>query len=209
MSFAVGVYDLFAYSIPGAVYLAIAGYVARRAGWYDVTTFDIASLPGLLVFIVAAYLTGQLVYRPTQTVGRRIRGRGRTSRAARDQFRAENTSVASRPFVDADIFLLLPAVQKHNPDAAADIGKFRASGIMLRATSPAFALGAVIAVVEVVLGHHPRLGAVTAASVLAGSSLLAFEGERRYRVWAIKTTLQAACWIPGVDEVVSGAPPTA
>lgn len=204
MSFAVGVYDLFAYSIPGAIYLALAGYLGERADWFDRDEIDLGSLSGLLAFVVVAYFVGQLAYRPAQRLSWAIRGTGATSAAARGEFRQENAAIASRPFVAADHFLLLAAVQKHNPEAAADIAKFRAAGIMLRTATPAFVAGTVAALVEVVVGDQSRTAATVAAVVFALGAYLAFEGDLRLRMWSIKTTLQAACWIPGVDDVVLG-----
>lgn len=121
----------------------------------------------------------------------------------REEFRRRNPAVAARPFVDADPFTLLAGLRQVSPEAASEVDRSRAGGIMLRSTSPAFLFGAAIAVVEAIAGG--RLAAVAvglAMFVLAALSL--FEGQKRNR-WAQMHTYECAVWMPEVD--VRLAPP--
>ena len=156
MALILGVFDLLAYAVPGSLYLATFAYVSHRAGWIDAP-----SLLGLPV-TAAAHRRG----------GRRVPDRGRPPSPAREPRRSaqplrfdrdcrrrpgrsssgRNAIAAPRRFLQLDPFTLLAALEVDDSEAAAEVSRLRATGLMLSRSVPALALGAVTALVEI--GHR-------------------------------------------------------
>ena len=207
MNFTVGVYDLFAYAIPGAAYLTVGGYIARRAGWQQAHHLPRATLATSLAFIALAYFVGQAVYRPAQLLDRQVLRR-RASTDARTEFRARHSALSKRAFVDADMYLLLAAIHRDCPDNAAEVERFRAVGIGLRNVSPALGIGTFAALYDLVSGYGPRAASLSILVVLALATTSAQLGGNRLSRWAYSTTLEAAALIPGIDDVCRGRQPS-
>lgn len=204
MNLSLGIYDVFANAIPGALYLVVIVYVAVRFGWIDMA--DLAGLDTTFAFVgavVASYLLGQVLGSNLRWLAERV-PLWRTSTAqVRAEFRRRNPTVAGRLFVEADHFTLLAGLRQRSPEAAVEVDRSRAAGIMLRGASPAFLIGAMIAFVEAVVGN--RMAAIASGvglAVLAGLAL--YEGHKRSR-WAQLHTFECAVWMPDVD--VHLAPP--
>lgn len=204
MNLSLSIYDVFASAVPGSLYLVAIVYVGVRLGWIDLA--DLAGLDTTFAFvgaIVASYLVGQVLGSGLRSLVERV-PLWRTSTAeVRDEFRRRNPTVAGAPFVDADPFTLLAGLRQVSPEAAIEVDRSRAAGVMLRSSSPAFLIGATIAFVEAIA--EGRLAAVASGVgliVLAGLSL--YEGHKRSR-WAQMHTFECAVWIPDAD--IRVAPP--
>jgi hypothetical protein len=200
----VGVFDLFTYAIAGGLYLALAGYVASR-----VDLVDLAALNGtngvLLVIgaVVLSYLCGIVAYPLGAAMNKLLPG-GRGQ--ARTEFLRRNPTARDRPFVRADSFLLLSALQMHDMDAATEVNRLRASGLMARNSGPALALASVTALVEVFTSGHPVPALVCAVVFAPASVLLILEGRRLGHMASIKT-LELCFWLPGIDDRIRSAKP--
>jgi hypothetical protein len=207
VNLSLGIYDLFANTVPGTLYLIIGIHLTLRFGWVTADGLGgLDSTVAVLGAILASYLLGQVV-------GSRLRwlvdrtGLWSTSPAAiRAEFRRRNPSVAHRPFIDADPFTLLAGLRQVSPEAAVEVDRSRAAGIMMRAACPAFAIGAVIAAVEsAVRGEPVVLVATVALAALAAASFR--EGQTRNR-WAEFHTYECTLWMPDVDERLGMPAPT-
>ncbi len=197
MNIVVGVFDLFTYAIAGGLYLVLAGYVAERLDLVELGLLN--SVNGVLLVIgavVLSYLCGILAYPLGSLLNRAVPGRRRDPRA---EFRRRNPAARDRNFVDADSFLLLAGLQLHDMDAATEVNRLRATGLMSRNAGPALALAAVTALVEVFTGGHPLLAALCAVVFAGGALLLIVEG-RRLGYMASMKTLELSFWVPGLDE---------
>jgi hypothetical protein len=199
VNLSLGIYDLFANTVPGALYLVIGIHLTLRFGW--VSADDLGGLDStvaVLGAILASYLLGQVVGSRLRWLVDRTGLWGTSTAAVRAEFRRRNPSVAHRPFIDADPFTLLAGLRQVSPEAAVEVDRSRATGIMMRAACPAFAIGAAIAAVEAVVRGEPVVLLATVALVaLAVGSFR--EGQTRNR-WARSHTYECALWMPDVDE---------
>jgi len=198
VNFAVGIFDLFTYTIPGALALALMGYVAVRLDWVDPTV--VADAPSLLVAVVvvlAAYLLGYLVY-PLGAPAEKVVPRRRRHNP-RDEFVGRVPAAGERPYVQEDRHLLLSAVQLHDREVALEVTRLRAASLMLRNAAPLLGLGAVVGAVEVFTSGRPAFASV-AAVLLAAGYVAVIVQARRMRHWAGLKTLELCFWLPDVDE---------
>jgi len=204
VTFALGIFDLFAYAIPGALQLCLLMYLGERLRWLDVHT--LSEVPSGVLFValvLASYLLGHLDY-ALGALFDRVQTRGSDRwRAARATFLARNPNARDRAFVDADLQLLLAAVELHAREVAAEISRLRAAGLMLRNSAVPLALGAFTAGVESALGPA-RVHAGVVAALLALATLIALRRSLRLRSWALAKTFELAFWIPDIDSKVRG-----
>jgi hypothetical protein len=201
MAFVLGLLDLLAYAIPGSLYLTVFGYVSHRAGWIDAPALlEIPSLLLLVALTVAAFLTGQ-ASQPLGGLVDRInpfRSVGRTEEA-RDEFLRRNAGAAPRRFLQVDPFTLLAALEADDSEAAAEVSRLRATGLMLSRSVPALVLGAATALVETATGGVPLFAALTAL-VLAGIAAGCLYQSAAFRRWAIVRTYELSYWNDSLDE---------
>ena len=206
MSFTLGVYDLFAYAIPGSLYGTLLYYVAARAGWLSRNGVDANGLAVLVVAAVASYLLGHLTFGLGRTLARAVPRRLHSQDEARRKFVARAPDAAGRGYLAADAGVLRAAVEHALPEATVEVSRLQATGLMLRGSAPALLLGAAVALVEVLTGPEPLLAACATPLLLAaaGAALL---GGRRLSVWADLRLLELCYWLPSMDRF--DAPPGA
>jgi hypothetical protein len=195
MAFVLGLIDLLAYAIPGSLYLVVFAYAAHRAGWIDVP--GLLELPSLLLLIgvaVAAFLTGQASYAVGSWLDR-INPFGSTDlpQEAKEEFLRRNTVAASRRFLSVDPFTLLAALEAADNEAAAEVSRLRATGLMLSRSVPPLVLGVGTAVVETFTGGLPLFAGLTAL-VLALVALGCLYQSATFRRWAIVRTYELSFW---------------
>ncbi|WP_322756611.1 hypothetical protein [Frankia sp. Cas3] len=210
MNLSLGVFDIFAYSVPGSLYLALLLYVLDRASWIDVEQVgDLNSTVLIAGGIVASYLLGHLTYAPRRFLGRRMPqwlGRGRS---ARREFLDRFPGARSMAFVRVDQAVVFAAIEVKAPDSAVEISRLRASGIALRNAGFAFLLSAGVAAVELVVGNERGFAAFCVGAFLAGFVGATRAGHELSR-WAALKTLEVAFWLPDIEAELatrSPAPP--
>ncbi|MEU4247764.1 hypothetical protein AB0F15_10165 [Amycolatopsis sp. NPDC026612] len=197
MTFAIGIFDLFTYTISGSIYLAFLGYLVVRLHWVDIGALAGTPVPTLIVFVLLSYLLGYVAY-PVGAVVNRVVPR-RRERHPRQEFLRRVPTAQDRDYVQADPFLLLSALQLHDKDAAAEVTRLRASGLMLRNCAPPLALGFVAAIVELFLSRTPAMAAGCAVLLAVGFFSLIVQA-RRLSHWARMKTLELCFWLPDIDE---------
>lgn len=204
MNIVVGVFDLFTYAIAGGLYVVLAGYLADRLGLVDLSALN--STNGVLLVIgavVLSYLAGILAYPLGELMNKLL---PKSRRHARAEFLRRNPAARDRPFVRADSFLLLSALQMHDMDSATEVNRLRATGLMARNSGPALALGSLTALVEIFTSGHP-VAAVLCAVVFGGASVLLVLQGRRVSYMASMKTLELCFWLPDVDDRLRSAQP--
>jgi hypothetical protein len=197
VTFAIGIFDLFTYTIPGSLYLAFLSYLAIRVSWVEPQA--ITGGPTVLVVVVLvllSYLTGHLAY-PFGALANRIVPT-RRKRQARQEFVRRVPAARGRDFVAADPAVLLSALELHDKEVAIEVSRLRATGLMLRNSSPPMAFAAITAIVELFAGRHPVLAAGSIAVFWAASITLVVQG-RRLSHWANLKILELCFWLPEVD----------
>lgn len=200
VNLAIGIFDLFAYSVPGSLYLSLLGYLAFRLNVAEPAA--VFGVPGVLLLIgvvLLSYLLGYLAY-PLGAAANRLVPR-RRHRDPRAEFLGRTPAAKGRDYVRADPFLLLGALQLHDQDAAADALRLRATGLMLRNSAFPLLMAAVAAVVEAFAGPKPLI-AVCCAVLFAVTSVALITQGRKLGHWATMKTLELCFWLPDVDERV-------
>ncbi|MGR3935249.1 hypothetical protein [Streptomyces sp. BRA346] len=200
MTFAVGIFDLFTYGIPGALHLSLIIYVLARL---DVIDFaSLASAPSVLQVVGAAaasYLLGHLAY-PLSALLDKVAPRWNWSvDHARLDFVTRVPEARDRTFVHVDTSLLLAAVELHDKEAAGEITRLQGVALMLRNSALGLMFACVVAVIELAVGPD-RVLAGSCATLLLASLTAAARHGRRVRHWDRLKTLEICFWIPDIDD---------
>lgn len=198
MNFAIGVFDLFAYTIPGALYVAFFGYLGAKL--HILTAASVAGVPTVvlvILIVVLSFLLGYLAY-PLGDALERVVPRKRQRDLSAD-FLRRTPAAEGRAFVQQSPHLLLSALQLHDREVAIDVTRLRASGLMVRNCAPPLLFGAIAAIVEIFTGKHPFIAAGCAVLLLLSSLTLISQG-RKLGHWAGLKTLELCFWLPDVDE---------
>ena len=196
VNFTLGVFDVFAYGIPGGLYVSLAAYIAFRAGVLGPGVGDaLRSSLGVLGLVVLSYLVGNAMLPVAQFVEAKLPSRQqRGEDRARLVFRERNPALADRAFVDMHLPTLRAGLEQHNPVARAEISRLRSGGLMLEHSSVILAFAAVVAVIETLVGRAlPWPPAI--AGVLALLSTLCLWRGRTLSFWSLLHTLEAGAWL--------------
>lgn len=204
MSFALGVFDVFAYGIPGAIYLTVGIYIATRVGLLDLPhTTALGTIPLTLVAAVLSFFMGQATYKLGDLLDRILPGaKGRDVKEIVEPFIRRCPQAVGRAFVEANTFVLYSKIQLYNQEAALEIARLRSSGLMLRHSAPPLAAASAIALGE--FFFHPEKWKAIIASLFLG--LLAWGAlmqGRQFALWARWKTLELAFWITDIDDALS------
>jgi hypothetical protein len=204
MSFALSVFDVFAYTLPGSLYLTLAAYVVARLGWFDLSEWVAANpFPSFVIGGIVAFVVGHVSYGAGRWLDHRLPvRRGREADATRRLFLARCPQAAGRPFLDTDSFLLYTRIQLASPDVGLEIARLRSTGLMLRHSAPPLFAATAVALVEVGAGDH-RLAALAAAVALALSTYGSVARGRELGQWAHLKTYEVAYWL---DDAPAPAP---
>lgn len=203
MTFAVGIFDLFCFVIPGALQLSVLVYVVSRLGLVELSAVSTMPLALLVAgAVVASYLLGRVCH-PLGAQLERLLPRWRLSQeAASREFLVRVPQAQGRPYVHADPALLLAAAEARDKSAAGEIGTMRAQSLMLRNVALALALALVVALVEVIVGGHRLLAGASAALLLVAALGTMREGRKLWHVSRLKT-LEICFWLPDIDQVLT------
>jgi hypothetical protein len=208
VNLSLGVFDIFAYSVPGSLYLALLLYVLDQASWIDLGQVgDLNSTVLIAGGIVASYLLGHLTYAPRRFLGRWLPQWLGRERSAQREFLDRFPLAQSMAFVRVDRAVVFAAIEVKAPDSAVEISRLRASGIALRNAGFAFLLSAGVAAVELVAGHERGLAAFCVAAFLAGFVGATRAGHELSR-WAALKTLEVAFWLPDIEAALATRSPT-
>ncbi|GAA4530654.1 hypothetical protein [Amycolatopsis samaneae] len=202
MTFAVGIFDLFLYAVPGACQLAFLVYLGARLHALDVAR--LTSLPAVLlvvVVVVVSYVLGHLTSALWAVVSRVLPLRGGRE-AARQSFLARNPQARERAYVHADTALLRLGVAVQDKEAAAQIDRVMSQGLMVRNLTLPLAFGFVAAVVELIAGGH-RILAACCAVLLAASVAGAYREGRKLLRWADLRTWETCFWLPDIETALA------
>lgn len=149
MSVSIGIYDIFAYAIPGFLYLYAFNNILRLLKLPHVEELvAINSTAALGLLFLAAYLAGHLMDFISHRLWVRIWYRGHGEERAYSQFL--ETKPGRNVKFDPKQWSLLFSVIRHNDHETAEmIDKLKATSIMLRNVSFGFLLLGSIAILEI------------------------------------------------------------
>ena len=201
VNLSLGVFDIFAYAVPGSLYLALGAYIAGRLEWIDVG--QLLHVPTVILaggIIVLSYLLGFVTYPLASSMDRALRLR-KHSNDARTDFLARVPSAQNRPYVHSDMALLKGAVEVFEMAAGQEISRLRAVGIMTRNCSIPLIAACVVSIATAGDGIRPAVSAICAL-VFASAAAAAIWQARRFRHWSNLKTLEICYWIAEIDEMV-------
>ena len=140
MSLSLGLFDVFTYMVPGSLYLSILLFLADNRHLIHFHSF--MGVPSVVLvgsLLIASYLLGWASKPLAQALTRAVQfWAASNDELARKAFAENVPGAASRPFAQADIYLLLAAAEIHAQDAATEVSRLRATGLMLRNCSVPF-----------------------------------------------------------------------
>ena len=190
MSIQIGLYDFFAYTLPGALLLAILGYAGASFGLVQINfqTLNTLSTPIALVSIAASYLVGMLLEPIAQRWYRFLQPKSRKKYIFED-FRAIHPDWKIHiPKQDAG--LMRAYIKQKNVELAIDIEKNGAIAKMLRNFSLGFAVFAAILLVQLLMQGFQGWRFVGLGLAVGLAAIAASEAAKFYR-WFHFLTLEA------------------
>lgn len=204
VSFALGVYDVFASGIPGAIYLTLGVYITTRFGLLDLREVtSLGTIPLTIVAVVLSFFLGSATYRLGELLDHILPGaKGREVKEIVEPFLHRCPQAVGRPFVEADPYFLNSGIQLYNQGTALEIARLRSTGLMLRHSVPPLAAASAIALGE--FFFHPQKWQAIIASLFLG--LLAWGAliqGREFARWSRWKTLETAFWINDIDGALS------
>jgi hypothetical protein len=201
MNITLGVYDLFAYAVPGSLYLTLTVYIADRLAWIDPARILHANTTIVIIAgAILSYVVGHITYGVGYVLSRAY-GHDKTIADARNEFVERVPTAQGRPFLEAHRSVLFSAVETHATEAAAEIARLRAVGLMLRNSAPVFVLGAFAAIADAAANHHPVIaGCCIVVFLLSALGCLSQSVVMRH--WANMRTLESAYWVPNIDSIL-------
>lgn len=192
MSIRVGLYDFFAYTIPGVFYLLVA--------WFGLTTFniiglDLTILNDLSIFIIlillgAGYILGQLVD-PVAYNWLSFR-KGSNEKARQKAFDAfgQNYPWIKLGFAPEEWKIIHYILKMNSPEVEKDLDQLNAIGIMMRNFSIGLLVTAVLFMLTFIFVHS-HIGNLALAFITWLLSELALDRSDRRRRWFYNGILQA------------------
>jgi hypothetical protein len=195
MNIALGIFDIFAYAVPGALYMALLWYVVERLDLVAVTgavhQYGLLAVIGL---VVASYLLGHLSYEIGRGLERHLPGKRYRAPEAREETVRRIGSNRSRPDeLEMDISLLFAALEQKFPETAIEVSRLRAAGITSRSCTPVFVLAFGLSVVEIFVSERGWF-ALGCAAFFGLASVAALRHGRELFHWANLHTLEGAYW---------------
>ncbi len=146
MSLRIGLYDFFAYTLPGVLYILVITYGLNLFGFVniDLSLFSNLSLFSFLILVGTGYIVGLLLEPLTQRWGLLFHRRvGKIEDAAYNEFHKQHSWLELN-FNSDDWPLLLFAIKNRSIEQATDIELFNVYSKMLRSISLALLLASVI-----------------------------------------------------------------
>lgn len=146
MSISIGIYDLFAYTIPGLLYMYVAYEILALTGVVEIDIVNQLSSAGFLAVIlvaIAAFLTGQIFDNLAHWFVFSLIYRDKTSQLMLDKIK-QRDSGANIQFEAKDWHLLLVLLRQRNLEVAQTFDKHEADSIMFRNISLIALLNALV-----------------------------------------------------------------
>ena len=180
MSIRMGIYDFFAYTIPGGLYLLAALYVITRLTPLNIDLMR-ASIVQALFFAIASYVIGIVLdplakylwyarFEPEDVLSE-----------VRAEMNKRNDQI-SFPDVKIDWYVLLAYIRRHNMDMAVEIERFKTIEIMMRNVSFALLLYAALPIIDLIAYGYSTWQGLFALGSLLGC-ILAVKQALKFDKW--------------------------
>ena len=179
MNISIGIYEFFAYTVPGAFFLLIALYGGVIFGWVEpeLAWLEKAWLLALVVFVALSYVVGLLMYPVCLPWNKLflVKGLNKQALEKAKQMRQEmELNISEREWL-----LLVSFLKDKNPDRAAEIERLNAFNLMLRSISFGLVLLAVVQTAYFIW-ISPVIWNLLFAAVFLGFSVVAGRQATRF-----------------------------
>ena len=190
MSIKIGIYDFFAYTIPGVFYLFTIAYLCTIFGLVaiDVQSLDNLSTLQVLVLAILAYIIG-MIFDPITNLWCRFFKPTNMSKVVLDEFKERHTDLEIK-FQARDWPVLLAYLKQENVDITTDIERHNATNIMLRNISFNLIVLSIIQVIQYIQTSFLVLNLILCLALLVSSIIAGREGAKRSR-WFYSTIYEA------------------
>jgi hypothetical protein len=192
MSINLGIYDFFAYLVPGAMYLFLLNELSGRMGWgsFNITQtnqqFDIGTIG---IVALAAYIAGNIFDVFAHWFCFSLLTRKNMSDSTLESIKKQypDLNIAFQP---KDYHMLFVLLRARNPEFTQIIDRFEANSIMLKNISLASALFSIMQVPTL----FSNFGIANLLLVLGGAAVcwLAFRASKIYHTWFFLDVFQAS-----------------
>jgi len=202
MTIRIGIYDFFAYTIPGAVYLSAVVYLLHT---FQVVSIDFAfadlSIIHIVVVAFLSYITG-FIFDPIPTpLWERLFGLKDTSEKVLDKFKQDHPCLDIK-FRGSAWPILLAYIRRESVDVASDIEKFNAIAKMFKNVSFGFFVFSVIWIIQAL---RTNLWPLILALTFLLLSLVAARQGAKFKRWfysmiyeaTVASSLEIDLWITG------------
>lgn len=183
MSVKISLYDFFAYTIPGSLYVFVVYELLALLGWIrqDAVALDKLGLAQILAVAVVAYILAMLLTPIANRWFWIFTGRHRSAKQAFEQFKANH------PYLRLKVqpitwHPMLAQIRRHNLELSSEIDRYNVTSIMLRNVSLALLMLAILEGFRA-FWLAPQLGHLALALLAATGSLLAVRQSRVFNLW--------------------------
>jgi hypothetical protein len=182
MSIKLGLYDFFAFTIPGGLYILVINHLFTIFGWIRVDFRFFNGLPVLQIFVLAvlAFIAGLLIDPVAQRWGRLFKPRG-IAKKAYAEF-AERYSHLEIKFQPEHWGVLLACIRRDNAEVGTVIERHNVMSTMLGNLSLGLAFLAALQIVEFMLVKFLTVHFVLFAT-FAALSLIAIRESAKFQLW--------------------------
>lgn len=192
MSITMGIYDFFAYVVPGLIYLFLLNDFSSRMEWVSFDLMQVnsqISIGTIGVVALAAYIAGNVFDVFAHWFCFSLLTRKNMSETVLQEFKKQypELNVAYRP---KDYHMLFVLLRARNPTFTQTIDRFEANSILLKNVSFASLLFAVIRLPDVVISFSTANLALFLASLVI--CWLAFRASKNYHTWFFLDVFQAS-----------------
>jgi len=182
MSIKLGLYDFFAYMIPGSIYILVLTHLSTIFGWVKADFRLIANLPSLQILVLAAlaYIVGMVIYPIAERWNGLFKPRGIAKKAYSEfESRYSNFEVRFKP---EHWGLLLAYIRRENFELSAEIERHNVISLMLKNLSFGLSLLAILQIVEFIRVKFLTVH-IAMFMILTFLSILAIRESAKFKLW--------------------------
>ncbi len=180
MSFSVGVYDLFAYTIPGFFYLFVGNEVLKSFGFSHLNYQDISNPTTVAVLAFAAFVLGHVMDFVADK-WKSFLEKEKVSTLAIDTLR-RNFPDLNIKFQPNERSILFAVIRRNHDDITATIDRNKAISILFQNVSLGFLLYAIFLVVQILINGYSLNNLVISIAALTMSFATRQQG-RMFNLW--------------------------
>jgi hypothetical protein len=190
MSIQFGIYDFFAYAVPGGLYLFSLIYILSV---FTGTKFDFAvlsnlSIVSIVLIVIPAYIIGLVVDRIAVFWYRNFEPK-QLAELVLEKFKKEHSNLEFK-FQGKDWAILIAYLQREKPETTSEIHRFNAIHIMLKNASFNFVILAITSIVLFFLHKFEWVQLIIGISCIVASIISARQAVR-FKRWSYSANFEA------------------